>query len=72
MASGSRERAERKERTMTTVGETTYEKFKRCIDALPEHEQSNFMARIISRFADLHELELRDIIGEEYQESLAK
>lgn len=49
------------------IGETTYERFKRMIDSLPESEQANFTSSIIARFAELHDLELRDILLEVYK-----
>ena len=48
------------------IGETTYERFERMINALPKYEHANFTSRIIARFSELHDLELRDILAEEY------
>ncbi len=48
-----------------TIGETTYERFRRLLDILEfEFQRNNFLSHIIAKFAELHDLELRDILQE--------
>lgn len=61
MSAGKRERGMAK----AVIGESTYSRFKRLIDDLKHDDlQKRFMSRIISKFSQLHDLELRDILQE--------
>lgn len=59
---------------LVRIGETTYERFKRLINSLPEDEHANFTSRIIAEYVERHDLEVRDLllmVYDDLQETIA-
>jgi hypothetical protein len=54
------------------IGESSYKRFRRILEVLPEWERENFTSRIISHFEKMYPLEFRDVMEIERIASINK